>query len=521
MKQVEAIINRKDLALGDEEKQIFSAHLMMLEDPEYIDQVREMISQEKYDATKAVHVVSHRVADLFASLPDPYLSQRAGDVIDIGLRIIRNVSGEDQTPEKNLENQDIIILCRDIPPSAVPELDPHRVQAVIAEEGGATSHAAILLKNLEIPAVFGTKGIHLKDLHGTLLMVDGHAGKVQVNPSEPEKQAFCNRIDQSHRQQLELAKLATHPGMTADNERVHLLANIGGVKELPLITKFNPDGIGLFRTEFLFLHRRSAPSESEQTEIYKRTLEALGPRKAIIRTLDIGGDKDVPYLNLPKEENPFLGLRGLRYCLHNEAVFRTQLRALLRASPYGNLHIMYPMVTTLEELESANRILDEEREKLVLAGVQVAPDIKVGIMIEVPAAAMMADAFARRVDFISLGTNDLTQYTCACDRLNPNVKSLYDPFEPAVLRLINMVAEAGKRSKINVSVCGEMGGNPKIAPFFLGIGITNLSMSPPLIPRLKASLSTLAARECGAIAEEALASTSARAVKSLLDGVVC
>jgi phosphotransferase system enzyme I (PtsI) len=512
-KQVEALIGRRNSALGEDEKKIFAAHLMMLDDPEYVDQIRSLIEHESNDATKAVDSTSKAFATIFAALPDPYLAERADDVLDIGLRIIKILTGSSSN-DMHFDDS-YILLCRDILPSTVAELDPRVVKAVVAEAGGLTSHAAILLKNLEIPAIFATRGAKLQDLTGHNLLVDAQTGTIIANPTTGECTKFEKRQQELQAQLADLAELVNQPGITSDGRRINLLANIAGVKEIPVLNKYNPDGVGLFRTEFLFLHQRSAPSEAEQTEVYKKILEAMGKRKTTIRTLDIGGDKDVPYLNLPKEENPFLGLRGLRYCLENRDLFRQQLRALLRASPFGNLQIMYPMVTTINELNEANLILAEEKALLIAAGVNISPDIKVGIMIEVPAAAIMADAFASRVDFMSLGTNDLTQYTCACDRLNPAVKSLYNTYEPAVLHLIEMVADAAQKYNIELSVCGEMAGNQRLAPFFLGIGIVNLSMSPPGIPRLKRRLASLTMAASTALAKRALACNSATEVAAI------
>lgn len=516
MAQIEEIVTRRGSALGDQEKQIFAAHLMMLDDPEFIEQVRGLISQDRTNAAQAVDITAKAFSEIFSALPDPYLAERGRDVLDIGARIVRNLSGTSHEFPSNTAGG-IILICRDIPPSAVAELDPEMVRAVIAAEGGFTSHAAILLKNLEIPAIFGLAETNLSRLDQRHLLVDAQSGKIMVDPSPAEKSEFQQRLEKFNLEAGQLAQLAHAPGCTADGARIQLLANVGGLQEIPRLEKVNPDGVGLFRTEFLFLHRRSAPSENEQTEIYRKMLEAMGSRKTIIRTLDIGGDKDVPYLKLAKEENPFLGVRGLRYCLQNQEIFRTQLRALLRASPAGNLHIMHPMVTTIAELDEANGIMAEEMAGLTAAGVAVSPSIKVGIMIEVPAAALMADVFAQKVDFMSLGTNDLTQYTCACDRLNPGVKSLYNTCEPGVLRLIKLVADAAERHQTHLSICGEMAGQPHMTPFFLGIGIRNLSMSPPLIPHLKRRLAALTMGACAEIAGKVLACSSVSEVSSILN----
>lgn len=514
-RQIEQLIQKKGEFLGAEERKIFEAHIMMIEDPEYTDQIVDKIKNEKADATKAVAVISDEFAKMLAALPDPYLSERSHDVKDISLRILRNLVG--QSLDFSVSgHSDYILVMKDIAPSMVAELDAKSVLGVITEHGGATSHAAILLRNIEIPAIFGTKDLFQKITNGAILLMDALKGQILVGPDAADQAQFEDQQTTYHKEKTELEKLKFTEAITKDGTRIYLHANIGGTAEIPVLKKFNPDGVGLFRTEFLFLDRKAPPTEQEQFEIYKQILATMESRKTIIRTLDIGGDKDVPYLRISKEENPFLGLRGLRYCLENTELFRTQIRALLKASVYGSLYVMYPMVTTVDELKAAQAIVSEEKQGLMAKGIKVSDTIKYGIMIEIPAAALMTESFAPHVDFFSLGTNDLIQYTCACDRLNPTVKNLYSSFEPSVLKLINLVSEASLKHGKELSICGEMGGQTPMTPFLLGVGIHHLSMSATLIPKVKKCILSLDLNECKAVATAVLKTNTTQEAQALL-----
>lgn len=514
-RQLEQLIEKKGEFLGAEERKIFDAHIMMIEDPEFSDQIVDKIKSEKKDATKAVAVVSEEFAKMLAALPDPYLSERSHDVKDIALRILRNLVGQSLDFSSKEQTPSILVL-KDIAPSMVPELDPKVVLGVITEQGGATSHAAILLRNIEIPAIFGVKDLFRNIADGSMLSMDATKGTILVTPDAADQTQFQELQSSFLAEKAELEKLKYTEAITKDGVRIYLHANIGGTAEIPVLKKFNPDGVGLFRTEFLFLDRKAPPTEQEQFEIYKQILATMENRKTIIRTLDIGGDKEVPYLRIPKEENPFLGLRGLRYCLENTEIFRTQIRALLKASVYGSLYVMYPMVTTLAEIKEAQIIVQEEKQKLIAQGIKVSDTIKYGVMIEVPAAALMTEDFAPYVDFFSLGTNDLIQYTCACDRLNPNVKSLYSSFEPSVLRLINLTSQAAQKHGKELSICGEMGGQATMTPFLIGVGIHHLSMSATLIPKVKKRLLNLSVAECQELAKAVLTASCVDEVQALL-----
>jgi phosphotransferase system enzyme I (PtsI) len=514
-KQIQTLIEKKGEFLGAEERKIFDAHIMMIEDPEFTDQITEKIKSENADATKAVAAVADEFAKMLAALPDPYLSERSHDVKDISSRILRNLVGQ-SLDFSGSEKSKFILVMKDIVPSMVPELDPQSVLGVITEHGGATSHAAILLRNIEIPAIFGVKDLlhHVAD--SSTVLMDAIKGSILVAPEATDQAQFKEQQELYLKEKQDLEKLKYAEAITKDGVRIYLHSNIGGTAEIPVLKKFNPDGVGLFRTEFLFLDRKAPPTEQEQFEIYKQILATMETRKTIIRTLDIGGDKEVPYLRIPKEENPFLGLRGLRYCLENHELFRTQIRALLKASVYGSLYVMYPMVTTIGEIKAAQEIVKEEKQKLLNQGIKVSDTIKYGVMIEVPAAAIMTADFAPYVDFFSLGTNDLIQYTCACDRLNPVVKSLYSSFEPSVLRLINMVSEAAQRHGKELSICGEMGGQATMTPFLIGVGIHHLSMSSTLIPKVKKRILSLTLSECQQLAKSVLNASTIQEAQEIL-----
>lgn len=514
-RQIEQLIEKKGEFLGAEERKIFDAHIMMIEDPEFTDQIIDKIKAEKADATKAVARVADEFGKMLAALPDPYLSERSHDVKDIALRILRNLVGQ-SLDFSSTEHQNCILVIKDIAPSMVPELDPKIVLGVLTEQGGATSHAAILLRNIEVPAIFGIKDLMSQVRNDDLLLMDALKGSIIVNPQQEDQAQFKMTQADYLNERNELEKLKYTEAKTKDGVRIYLHANIGGTAEIPVLKKFNPDGVGLFRTEFLFLDRKAPPTEQEQFEIYKQILATMDNRKTIIRTLDIGGDKEVPYLHIPKEENPFLGLRGLRYCLENTELFRTQIRALLKASVYGSLYIMYPMVTTLDEVTVTAQLVQEEKQKLISQGIKVADNIKYGVMIELPAAALMTEDFAPYVDFFSLGTNDLIQYTTASDRLNANVKNLYSSFEPSVLRLINLVSTAAQKHGKELSVCGEMGGQATMTPFLIGCGIHHLSMSATLIPKVKRRLSNLTIAECKQMTEQVLKASDKKAVEAIL-----
>ncbi len=518
--QIEQLIEKKKASLSSEELKIFEAHIMMIDDPEFQDQILLKISNEKYQAIRAVSVVSHDFATMLSEIPDPHLAARSQDIRDIAQRIMKLLSRDNDSSSQNdvkaLSTKGIYYF-KELTPSMIAELDLTKVQGVLSAQSGTTSHAAILLRTMEIPSLFDIKlDASLNDLQNSLTLLDAKNGKCFISPDSEQIKAFEDQTHSFNRDKEELFKLRNQPAITQDGVAIKLHANMNNPSELAAIEKYHADGIGLFRTEFLFLDRHSPPTEEEQFEIYKNTLQALKGKKVTIRTVDIGGDKVIPYLPLPKEENPFLGLRGLRLSLKYPELFRTQLRALLRASPFGNLYIMYPMVTQLNEWQKAQEIFLEEKQNLLQQGITVSETIRSGIMIEVPSAAIMAADFAKQVDFFSIGTNDLIQYTCACDRLNSDVKSLYTPYEPSVLRLIKMVVDAAKRNSIEVSLCGEMGAMIDLLPFLVGCGMTEWSMAPQSLLKIKKKIIASTYEACELLTKKLLECTSAQEVERLI-----
>lgn len=515
-KQIQNLLEEKKSLLGKEELQIFEAHLLFLEDPEYIDQIVDKIKTHQWSATKSVRETSNEFAQMLAALPDPYLAARSQDIQDIAQRLIKNITHPHDTSTATLSSFKGILALKEIHPSLVAELNPQQIQGVLTEQGGATSHSAILLKNLEIPTIFGIPNLLSFIQDNDIVLMDARKGFLTCNPSLQDQTWFQDQQKKFEQEKELLNSFKFITASTQDGLRVNLSANIGTVADLKTIEKMNPDGIGLFRTEFLFLDRTTAPSEEEQYLAYTQTLQAMKGKKTIIRTLDIGGDKVIPYLNLAQEENPFLGLRGLRLCLANQNLFRTQLRALLKASVHGELSIMYPMVTQLSEWMQAQAIVQEEKAALEKQGHYISSSIRFGIMIEVPAAALMIDAFAPNVDFFSIGTNDLIQYTCACDRMNPSVSYLYSHFEPSVLKLIHQIIHAAKKHQKDLSICGEMGGDLNLVPFLIGAGLTALSMTSQQIPKVKQLLQTLTMAHCQQLTEAVLKASTALEIKTLL-----
>lgn len=475
--------------LGSDKAQIFEAHLLILEDPELTDSVREKITYEKVKATKALHEVSSMFISMFESMEQEYMRERVLDIKDVTERIQRNLLGI-QSQDLSTLDASVILVAHDITPSQMASVNLKCVQGIVTEIGGKTSHTAIMARTLEIPAVVGLKGATSSILDGELLVLDGESGEIYPNPTGDTVKIFEHKRENDLKAKQELQKLVGLSSKTKDGHEVFLEANIASAMDLDTVLRNDAQGIGLFRTEFIYMDRSSAPNEDEQFEIYRKVLERMNGKPTVIRTLDVGGDKNISYLKIPKEENPFLGFRAIRYCLQNPDVFKTQLRALLRASIYGNLHIMFPMISNLAEVKEAKRFLEEAKNEIKMKGMEVADKIKVGIMIEIPSAAVIADVLAKHVDFFSIGTNDLIQYVCAVDRMNENVHDLYDPFHPAVLRLIHNVIHEGHKAGIEVGMCGEMASNEKLTEALLGMGLTHFSMAPSGILRTRKKIAS-------------------------------
>jgi phosphotransferase system enzyme I (PtsI) len=497
----EALERQKALTmqrLGPQEAAIFDAHQMFLADPSYVGEMERRVRTDKLPAWKACAEVTDATAAMLAGLPDAYLRARADDIRDVGARLLQVLTGGRETTV----DADSVLVTEEVVPSDLAGAETLPV-ALIAERGSRTAHAAILARSLGVPAVFGVAGALTAVQDGDLIIVDGDKGEVWVRPAPEFVREQEERARKAAQRRAELLERAAIPAVTVDGVTVEMFANTGHPEDARAALANGADGIGLMRTEFVYMERDDWPGEQEQYEIYREVLTVMGQRPVIIRTLDIGGDKPLPYASFPSEDNPFLGLRGLRFGMAHEEVLRTQLRALMRASVHGNLWIMLPMVTTLSEVRAVKRLVTQTREDLAREGVAVGP-FRLGIMMETPAAAVMADVIAPEVDFFSIGTNDLTQYVMAADRGNAQVSGLYMAHHPAVLRLIKHICEAAERAGIPVGVCGELAGDATWAPLLVGLGVRELSMGAASIPEVKDRLRRMSLTDMQSLASEAL-----------------
>ncbi|KMN41915.1 MULTISPECIES: phosphoenolpyruvate--protein phosphotransferase [Lysinibacillus] len=494
-----------------EEAAIFEAHLLVVHDPELIGPINQKIADEAVNAEYALHEVTSMFVALFEGMDDEYMSARASDIKDVTNRILAHLLGV-HIPNPSNINEQVIIVANDLTPSETAQLDRNYVLGFITDIGGRTSHSAIMARSLEIPAVVGAGVATTTIQDGDTIIVDGLTGQVLVNPSADVIADYQEKAQKYRVQQAEWSTLVNEQTVSKDGVHVELAANIGSPNDLDGVLRHGAEGIGLYRTEFLYMGRENLPSEEEQFTAYKTVLEGMKGKPVVIRTLDIGGDKHLPYLPLQEEMNPFLGHRAIRLCLDQQELFRTQLRALLRASVYGNLKIMFPMIATIQEFRAAKAILLEEKEKLIAGGVAVGSSIEVGMMVEIPSTAVMADIFAKEVDFFSIGTNDLIQYTMAADRMNEKVSYLYQPYNPAILRLIQMVIKAAHQEQKWVGMCGEMAGDEHAVPLLLGLGLDEFSMSATSILKTRALLKQLSVPEMQTLATEALQLATAEEV---------
>lgn len=501
--------------LGEDKAQIFEAHIMILQDPELVESIQMEIKDQGLKASLAIDIVSKRFIEMFEGMDNEYMRERALDIKDISSRLIRKVLGIESVNLSELK-EDSILVANDITPSQMAGLDLKRTVGIVTEIGGKTSHTAIMARTMELPAVVGLKEATRSIRTGDILIIDGEAGEVFVAPDQDTLTIYQNRRDKLASIKKEMLTYKDLAATTEDGRKVHLEANIASPLDLDSVIRNGGEGIGLFRTEFIYMDREKAPDENEQFNIYKKVLEGMDGKPVVIRTLDVGGDKHLSYLKIPKEENPFLGFRAIRYCLQDKPLFKTQLRALLRASVFGNLSIMFPMISGLEEIEAAKAALEEARQELKKEGHSVSDKIKVGIMIEIPSAAIMSDLLAQHVDFFSIGTNDLIQYVCAVDRMNENIHSLYDPFHPGVLRLIHQVIEAGKNNNIEVAMCGEMAANEALTEVLLGMGLTHFSMAPGSILKTKKIIREMDFKKAQKKAQKVLTLASGKAIREEL-----
>ncbi len=512
--ELAALERRVARQAGAAEAAIFEAHSLILADPDLAAAVRERLQASGLNAEAVWAAAIDDQAAGYARLEDPYMQARAADVRDAGARVLRRLLAL-EPPSLALE-QPAILVAPDLTPSDTARLEPGRILGICTELGGATAHSAILARALGIPAVVGL-GPRLASLpEGGVVALDGGKGWLWPAPDDDTRARLERERDAWQRRQADARRAAQAPAVTADGRRVEVAANIGGPPDVAVALDYGAEGVGLFRTEFLFLDRQTAPSEAEQVAAYRQVAETMAGRPVIVRTLDVGGDKPLPYLDLGDEENPFLGWRGIRFCLDMPEVIRPQLRAILRASAHGRLKLMFPMISSLAELRRARAILAEVQAELREEGEPFDETMEVGIMIEVPSAVAVADQLAREVDFFSIGTNDLTQYAMAADRGNPRVAGLVDALQPAVLRLVRQTVEAGHAAGIWVGMCGELAGDALAAPLLIGLGLDELSMSAPAIPAVKAALRALDSAGAIAIADHALSLDTAAAVRAVL-----
>ncbi|BFT70910.1 phosphoenolpyruvate--protein phosphotransferase [Paenibacillus sp. P36] len=514
--ELEELKDLTEQRMGAAKAEIFEAHLMLLEDPDYIDAIIDSIKDESMNAEFKLHEVASSFIEVLSSMDNELLRERAADVRDVTGRIMSKLRGVSYAAITAI-NEPCILIADDLTPSDTAQLNLDYVLGFVTEVGSRTSHSAIMARSLEVPAVVGA-GEEAKDIAtGTMLILDAVEGVVLVAPSDQEVEAYQTRKASYDERRAELRKLINEPTVSSDDHRVELAANIGSVEDLQKVLANGAEGIGLFRTEFLYMGRSALPSEEEQFQIYKHVLERMDNKPVVIRTLDIGGDKELPYMKLPVESNPFLGLRAVRLCLSQEDLFRTQLRALLRASSYGQLKIMFPMIAVMDELLAAKQLLQEEKEKLLQEGIPVSDNIEVGIMIEVPAAAIAADSLAKEADFFSIGTNDLIQYTMAADRMNETVSYLYQPCHPAILRLIQMVIQAASKEGKWVGMCGEMAGDEHAIPILLGMGLHEFSMSASSILPARALIKKTSQQEWAGYTQQILAMSSQAQIKQFVE----
>ena len=504
--ELQQIREKAAQSLGEAEAQVFDAHLMVLSDPEMVGQIKQNIKDNSVNAESALKEVTDMYIGMFEAMEDnAYMQERAADIRDVAKRILAHLLGV-TLPNPSMINEEVVVVAHDLTPSDTAQLDRNFVKAFVTDIGGRTSHSAIMARSLEIPAIVGTKEITAKVKEGDILAVNGIEGDVIIDPTDEQKAEFEKAGADYAAQKAEWEKLKNAETVTADGKHFELAANIGTPKDLVGVHNNGGEAVGLYRTEFLYMDSPDFPTEDDQYEAYKAVLEGMEGKPVVVRTMDIGGDKELPYLQLPHEMNPFLGYRALRISLSEQGdeMFRTQMRALLRASVHGNLRIMFPMVATLKEFRAAKAIFEEEKQKLISEGKEVSDTIQVGIMIAIPAAAVLADKFAKEVDFFSVGTNDLIQYTMAADRMNERVSYLYQPYNPSILRLIKNVIDAAHAEGKWAGMCGEMAGDQTAVPLLVGMGLDEFSMSATSILKTRSLMKRLDTAKMAELADRAL-----------------
>lgn len=517
---VSALADDMASRIGEKEAEILNGHLMLLQDPMLTGEIENQIDNDKVCSEFAVETVCNMYADMFASMDDELMQQRAADMRDIKTRMQKILLGV-QSVDVSLLPAGTILMAEDLTPSVTAGINPDNVAGIVTELGGRTSHSAILSRALEIPAVVAASGILSEVKDGDELILDGESGEIFVNPGSDLIAEYEKRRDAYLQEKEELKQYIGTSSTTVDGVTVEIAANIGKPEDVDRVLAYDGEGIGLFRTEFLFMDRNEMPTEDEQFEAYKKVAVAMKGKPVIIRTLDIGGDKEIPYMGLKKDENPFLGYRAIRFCLdRKDDIYRPQLKALLRASAFGNIKIMVPMVTCIEEYREAKELVADIGKELDEAGIAYNKEIQVGIMVETAAASLMADVFAKEVDFFSIGTNDLTQYTMSVDRGNDKVSYLYSTFNPAVLRSIRHIIECGRREGIMVGMCGEAASDPLMIPLLLAFGLNEFSMSASAILKARKYITGYSVEELKAVAEQAMGFVTAAETQQFMKNFV-
>ena len=503
LSDIEQIKQRASATLADEELAIFDAHLMMAQDPEYKVQIVGMIN-DGLKADHATKTVSDNMIQMFECMDDAYFKERAADIKDVSFRLLCNILGL-TIPDLTTIDEEVVIVAEEMTPSDTAQLNKKYALGFVTEIGGKTSHAAIMAVSLGIPAVVGCTGVMANVKHGDTIILDAKEGNVIINPNEAELKEYTEKRDAFLKEKEALQVLKDKPTITVDNHQVELVANIGNPADMENANNNGAEGVGLFRTEFLYMDKTDAfPSEDEQFEAYKKVLEDANGKRVVVRTLDIGGDKKLPYFEFDPEMNPFLGYRAIRLCLDRKDIFKDQVRALLRASVYGKLAIMFPMIATIDEFKNAKEFVLEQKEQLIKEGVKVSDSIEIGMMVEIPASAILADEFAKYADFFSIGTNDLIQYSMAADRMSEKVAYLYQPLNPSILRLVKMTIDGAHSQGKWCGMCGEMGGDPLAAPVLLGLGLDEFSMSSSRILPTRKIITSLSKKDMEELANKAI-----------------
>ena len=516
----EEITKVKDKALaelGEHEAEIFEAHLLVLEDPELIGSAISKIRDEKVNADYALNEIKEMFVAMFESMDNEYMRERAADIKDVTNRVLRHILGIKVVDLAGLD-EEVVLIAHDLTPSDTATMNKNMVLGFLTDIGGRTSHTAIMARTLEIAAVVGLNDITKKVKDGDYIVFNGDTGEVIVNPDEETKAKYASLKEEFEEYRKSLELLKGQASITTDGRHVELAGNIGSPNDVEGLIKNDAEGVGLYRTEFLYMDKEdSFPTEEEQYEAYKAVLEGMNNKPIVIRTLDIGGDKELPYFEMEAEMNPFLGYRAIRLCLDRKDIFKTQLRALYRASVHGKLRIMFPMISSLEELLDAKEVIKEVLKELDAENIAYSNDVEVGMMIEIPSAAVISDVLAKHVDFFSIGTNDLIQYTCAVDRMNQKISHLYNQFNPAVLRLIKMVIDNAHKEGKWVGMCGESAGDQRMIPILLGFGLDEFSMSPISILPARKLITSLSYADMQKFADEVLAMGTAKEIKEYVD----